>query len=110
MPKNPNKTVFTRADVAEKFHEMFNSPDDKMNKSKAATYTNGFFRVLSDLITEAAVGDDIKLGDFGVLTVKMTKGGERRNPKTQEMVQTKPKKVIKFRTLPKFKGVLNEEA
>lgn len=103
MAKNPNKTVYSKANFVDAMSERY--PNMKMSEIK--NFINDFFLVIEDFIIDSNNGDDIKLGNIGVITTKMTKGGERRNPKTQEMVTVQPKRVAKFRSLPKFKAHLN---
>lgn len=99
-----DKVVLTKNDIALKLSENLG-----ITNSEAISHTNEVFKILAQMLKDSNVGDDIKLGNLGVLTTKMTKEGERRNPRTQELVHVDAKKVVKFRMLPKFRTSLNEK-
>ena len=100
---NTSKKVWTKLDIAEKL-----SNKDGIAKSEAINRVESIFEIIGEMLLKLPLNDSIKLGNLGILTTKTTKAGERRNPKTQEKVKVESKRVAKFRVLPKFKTLLNE--
>lgn len=103
MADKTEKKVFTKTDVALQMAETLG-----ISKTDANISVNGIYDIIGKILSEMNPGDELKLGSIGVFTLRMTKEGNRRNPKTQEVVHVMPKKAIKFRLLPKFRIELNK--
>lgn len=104
MVEKGDKVIYTKNDIALRLSERLG-----ITKSESTTSVNEMFEILGEMLKELKVGDEIKLGNIGVLTTRMSKAGDRRNPKTQEIVHVESKRVAKFRVLPKFRAELNSK-
>jgi DNA-binding protein HU-beta len=104
MVEKKDKNVYTKNDIALKLAEKF-----ELAKSTATKHVDAMFDILASMIKDSNVGDEVKLGNIGVITTRMTKAGKRRNPKTQQIVDVASKRVAKFRVLPKYRASLNEK-
>lgn len=98
------KVVYTKNDIA-----MGLSDSLGISKAEATASVNGVFDVLAEIVQQLNPGDEIKIGNIGVISARMSKPGDRRNPRTQEIIHVESKKNLKFRTLPKFKAALNDQ-
>ena len=102
MADKAEKKIYTKNDIAIALADTLG-----ITKSEAVLHVNEVFEILAEIIQKSNIGDDIKLGNIGVITTRMTKAGERRNPRTQEKVKVESKRVAKFRVLPKYRKTLN---
>ncbi len=95
--------AFTRQDIA----LAIANHCENISKREAKRLVD---RVIDEIVTTLARGENLKLHDFGTFIVRGK--GERagRNPRTGAKVPIEPRQVVIFKASPNMKAVVNGDA
>ena len=68
-------------------------------KTEAGDAVNMFIKTIKKALKR---DERVTISEFGTFYVKFVKARKGRNPRTGEIIDIPPKKVVKFKTSPKF--------
>ena len=90
--------ALTKADLAELLYDQIG-----LNKREAKDMVEAFFDVISERII---AGEDVKISGFGNFETRQKSARPGRNPRTGEVVQIAPRRVVTFHVSPKLRDAI----